>query len=427
MNQEQKELSIELDKFMDNKDNNYFLVTGLAGSGKTTSISNYFMEQRRYKMEDIVILAPTHKAKFVIKEKTRGIFECLTIHKFLGYSRVIDESGKITFIVRDNSEVENVKVIIVDECSMVNKYCFKKLKDKIREMDLKAIFMGDSNQLPPINETLSETFDIRNEYQLKECLRNDGEIYNVCDYMLKDLDRKVLDLKEHVSGSVMKCNRMKYMSELVKSKELDYKILCWTNARCNKMNKLMRDKIYGRVCDRYCNGEKLIVKNYFADMETNIYSSNEELIVKKVDRIELHTKDFDFVPSRYVRDLEGGVKVYKLELLRGSVIYVVRRKFESVIEKILKDIERDALMLRDVGDKENAKFLWEIYYRMRELFMPPVDYSYAITVHRSQGSEWDIIFVEMKDIMKNRKVRERNKLLYVAFSRAMEKLVICDG
>jgi ATP-dependent exoDNAse (exonuclease V) alpha subunit len=68
--------------------------------------------------------------------------------------------------------------------------------------------------------------------------------------------------------------------------------------------------------------------------------------------------------------------------------------------------------------------LWEMYYRVKELFMPPIDYSYAITVHRSQGSEWERVYVEMKDIMKNRRILERNKLIYVACSRAMGKLIL---
>lgn len=424
MNEGQRVLNIKLSTFLDS-DENYFLVTGLAGSGKTTTVSNYLLEQKKYRIEDIIILTPTHKAKYVIKKKTNNKFECMTIHKFLGYSRKIDENGNIKFVMKDNGQVSNARVIVIDECSMINSYCFHKLKEKIRKMNLKAIFMGDNNQLPPINEIISDTFDIDDECNLKESLRNDGNIYNICDMMLKNMNSKDLKIWNCVEGNVgMYSNKVDYLDDIVKNKDSDYKILCWTNAKCETMNKKIRDKVYGKRCDRFCVGERLIVKNYFTDMDLNPYTSNDELIVKKVDRLELHTKDFSFVPEKYVKNIEGGLKAYKLILERGTTIYVVKTKHEKVVMGILDKIKRDARMAKSYNNYESAKTLWEMYYRVREVFMPPIDYSYAITVHRSQGSEWDIVYVELKDIMKNRRILERNKLIYVAFSRSMERLVI---
>lgn len=429
MNQGQKVLNIRLEMFLNNN-KNYFLVTGAAGSGKTTTVSNFFLEQKIYKIQDVIILTPTHKAKFVIKKKTNNKFECMTIHKFLGYGRKIDEDGNIKFIMRDNPDVKDVKVIIVDECSMINMYCYMKMREKIEKSKLKAIFMGDENQLPPINEILSDTFDIDNNINLNESIRNSGNIYNICDTMLKNMNNKNLKIWKNVEDDVnMFNNRVDYVDDLLENKDKDYKILCWTNAKCDTMNKVMRDKIYGRKCDRFCVGERLIVKNYFMDMKLNVYSSNEELIVRTVERVELHTKDFNFVPAKYIKDIEGGIKAYRLTLEeRGdNVIYVVKTKHERVIIGILNNIKNDAKKAKRNNDYKNAKMLWEMYYNVREIFMPPIDYSYAITVHRSQGSEWDIVYVELKDIMRNRKTLERNKLIYVAFSRAMKRLVINVG
>ena len=427
MNQGQKVLNIRLGSFLENR-SNFMLVTGKAGSGKTTTVSNYFLEQKKYKLEDIIILTPTHKAKYVIQKKTQNKFTCLTIHKFLGYSRDVDENGNIKFIMKENMDVQDAKVIIVDECSMINMYCFQKLREKIVKMNLKAIFMGDSNQLPPINEIISDSFDIDDEINLVESLRNSGNIYKVCDTMLKNMKKKDLKIWNQIEGNVnMYNNSIDNLEDLVRNKDKDYKILCWTNAKCQTMNKRMRDKIYGKKCDRFCVNEKLIVKSYFVDMEMGVYSSNEELVVEKVERVELQSSDFSFVPKKYVMNIEGGVKSYKLTLKRGGVIYVVKTKHEKVIMGILNKIKRDAKSAKYNGSYSNAKMLWEMYYRVREIFMPPIDYSYAITVHRSQGSEWDIVYVELKDIMRNRKVLERNKLIYVAFSRAMERLVINVG
>ena len=75
MNNEQLELHKKLALFLRTKSNREFLITGLAGSGKTTTVSNYFLNQNIYKNEEILILTPTHKAKFVINKKTKGFFD----------------------------------------------------------------------------------------------------------------------------------------------------------------------------------------------------------------------------------------------------------------------------------------------------------------------------------------------------------------
>ena len=426
MNQGQKVLKILLNKFLNDKSNN-FLVSGLAGSGKTTTVSNFFLEQTKYKIEDVMILTPTHKAKYVIMKKTNNKFACSTIHSFLGYSRDIDENGQIKFIMREKTDTENIKVIIVDECSMINSYCYMKLQDRIRKQNLKAIFMGDINQLPPINEVSSDSFDINSEHSLVESLRNQGNIYKICDAMLENMNKKDLKIWNHVDGNVnMYNNRIDYLDDLVANKDKDYKILCWTNAKCDTMNKRMRDKMYGKDCDRFCKNEKLIVKNYFMDPALNTYSSNEELIVDSVKRMEFKPSDITFLPKKYIKDIKG-IKVYKLKLKRGTFIYVVKTKHEMLVIRIMNKIKRDAINCKNNNDYKQAKLLWEMYYTVKELFMPPIDYSYAITVHRSQGSEWDIVYVELKDIMRNRGTLERNKLIYVAFSRAIERLVINVG
>lgn len=434
MNNQQILLNKKLDEFINHKYKNYLLITGSAGSGKTTTISNFFLQQKLYTLNEVIILTPTHKAKHIIRKKTNNKFECLTIHKFLGYSRKVDENGKISFIIKVNPDVENVKVVIIDECSMVNKFNFEKLRTKINKMNIKAIFMGDPNQLPPINENLSETFEIPNKFHLDKSLRNKGKILNICNHMLSRLNKKNIKLKKfdkkiRKEGEIEEVklyqNSIDYIKDIVKNKDLDYKVLCWTNAQCNKMNRIIRNNIYGYECKKFCNNEKLLVKNYFINQEKIIFTTNEEFIVKKVSEKEIRTSDFDFIPKKYQLDIEGGIKIFELQLL-DTVLYVVKEEYREIIENILQNIKKDAQYSKSIKNITEAISLWELYYRVREIFLPNIEYNYAITIHRSQGSEWDLVYVELRDIMKNRKIIERNKLIYTAFSRCMNKLIIKD-
>ncbi len=284
--------------------------------------------------------------------------------------------------------------------------------------------MGDINQLPPINEDSSDTFLINERIHLNESMRYKDGIYKICNYLLNNMNKKLINIDEYITKDVKKYNNIvEYYKDIIKNKDLDYKILCWTNARCLTINKIIRDKIYGKKCDRFCEKEKLIVKNYFMDMDSNIYTSNEELIVESVKQKKILMKDFVFIPKKYINDIES-INVYELILEKGTKIYVVKTKYEKVVDRILKRIKFDAIECKNNNDRVKSIHLWEMYYKIKELFMPSIDYSYAITIHRSQGSDWNNVYVEMKDIMKNRRVKERNKLLYVAFSRAIKNLVI---
>lgn len=426
LNSEQDNLIKELDDFLNNSES-CFLVTGPSGCGKTTTISRYLLEQKEYEIEEIAILTPTHKAKQVIQKKTKNIFKCLTIHKFLGYNKDIDENGDVKFIIRQKKEdVEDLKLIIIDECSMLNEYNYTKLRKNIEQLNIKAIFMGDINQLPPINEDESPSFYIRNYFKLTKSIRNSGKIFQLCQSILKNLHKNKLPIgkffKDNDELKIYR-NSIDYIQDIVDNKNKDYKILCWTNAKCRKMNRLVRNRIYGYKCEDYMDNEKLIVLNQFQNDEEMIFTTNQELIVTKVNHKEIQTSNFDFIPKKYNIDVEGGIKIFELKT-ENTKIYKVKEESQNVIEQILSKIKADALYNKHHGNRLEAISLWELYYRVQELFIPPIEYNYAITVHRSQGSEWDIIYIEFADMMKNKNIKERNKLLYTAFSRTMNRLVV---
>ena len=68
------------------------------------------------------------------------------------------------------------------------------------------------------------------------------------------------------------------------------------------------------------------------------------------------------------------------------------------------------------------KFLWKEYYRLKEILDAPIEYSYAITVHKAQGSGYDNVFVDFDNINFCNNNMEKLRLLYTAVSRTKKKL-----
>ena len=65
------------------------------------------------------------------------------------------------------------------------------------------------------------------------------------------------------------------------------------------------------------------------------------------------------------------------------------------------------------------------FWDYKQLFHD-VSYAYSLTVHKSQGSTFQDVFVDVPNLMLNRKVIERNQLYYVAFTRAAKRLFLCQ-
>ena len=68
---------------------------------------------------------------------------------------------------------------------------------------------------------------------------------------------------------------------------------------------------------------------------------------------------------------------------------------------------------------------WKDFYAFKEFFAD-VSYAYALTVHKSQGSTFSNVFVVDPDIDQNKKVIEKNRIKYVAYSRPSSKLFILN-
>ena len=70
---------------------------------------------------------------------------------------------------------------------------------------------------------------------------------------------------------------------------------------------------------------------------------------------------------------------------------------------------------------------WQDFWILKQQRFANLNYSYALTVHKSQGSTFQNVFVDLPNLMRNSNIRERNQLLYVAVTRAAKRLFVCKA
>ena len=186
-------LAIEsLSDFLFNKTKvSVFLLKGYAGTGKTTLMKT-LVDNLHFNKMNFCLLAPTGRAAKVLSKYTKR--KASTIHKKIYYSKV-DKSGNFKSTLKTNKTKNTV--FIIDEASMISDFSnsndlFKKksiLNDIIDFADFKTnsklIFIGDTAQLPPVNQTISPALDSQflqktynlkiNEYEISDVVRQTEE------------------------------------------------------------------------------------------------------------------------------------------------------------------------------------------------------------------------------------------------------------
>ena len=277
---EQQNIYDEIIKFIDGNEN-MLLLNASAGTGKTYLIS-YLVNTLSSKK--ICISTPTHKSKQVVISKLNEFGEIKqdieTIHKLLLYSGSIDEYGNKVFTQNKNIKINwKYDLIIIDECSMLSKnICNDIFKEINNNIKTKILFCGDSSQLNPIGEVVSDIFtkNIR-ELKLDTIIRaKNFDIMNFSKiHRLWQLnDKNIPMIGEHISDNIILfCDETLWLNDfikLLKKGNTQNIILCWTNKQCNYYNSYIRKKIFNKtILEKYEIGEYLIFNGFHKICDNN--------------------------------------------------------------------------------------------------------------------------------------------------------------
>lgn len=423
-----------------------FVLKGYAGTGKTSVISalvNSLPEiHKKY-----VLLAPTGRAAKVISGYSGK--QAQTIHRKIYFPKK-SSGGGIQFTLMPNKHTNTV--FIVDESSMISDsgteskfYENGSLLDDLIEYvytgkNCKMLLLGDTAQLPPVNSDVSPALDIdalNRDYGMKvpsiefdEVMRqaeSSGILFNATQLRELLRDDFITDFKFDVKRfkDIVRLTDGYDIQDAIQSAYGNYSIedtafLVRSNKRANQYNQQIRTRILDKESELSTGDFLMVVKNnYFWLKETD-----EASFVANGDIIE-------------VLELFGTKELYGFHFAKVKVRmidYPNQRPFETVLLLDTLTSESASLtydeanrlyqaVLEDYED-ERAQYRKLQKVKANEYFNAlQVKFSYAITCHKSQGGQWNTVFVEQPYLPEGIS-RDYVRWLYTAVTRARDRLYL---
>ena len=394
-----------------NTENQIFVLSGYAGTGKTFLIDYLVKNELRLKIgKEAVFVSPTGKAaaNLVKKGTLAG-----TVHSLIyvrdGEEFDVDENGEIierqdlSFIKREKID-EKIKLIIIDEASMINETVLYDLLS----FNVKCLFCGDGAQLPPVNGACPLLAN--SHYTMTEIVRQaeDNPIIRVATMARQGQeipygnygDKVCVIRKGALSGEQRK--------RLFLSAN---QIICGRNKTRNDVNnEVRRYKGISKEERLPLEGEKLICTlndwEKPLDKEERFHLVNGIIgtarnIVESVD--DLATMEFtaDFMEEGVKVPFDTGI------FTKGRYAHTYGWRAVTLSDGTVVGEDNFQLLrkLRSVSDEPVCRF----------------EFAYAVTCHKAQGSEFDFVIVFDESWAFG---EEKNRWLYTAITRAKEKLLI---
>lgn len=412
------------------------------GTGKTATI-NYIRTKTILKDLNIMILAPTHKACSLLGNGAN------TIHKFFNAEKDVDENGKVQFHFK-NAIKNKVDLLIVDESSMVSEQMydnFKKLSSNIP-----ILFCGDEKQIPPVEEDSSIVFQ---KIKCRTFTKNMRSRDSLSNHWLQKF-REAVD-----NDKIVRVDKVK--KEVIYATFEDNKdaiVLAWTNRQVGYWNNSIRRQLYlknNEILEKYYPDEKLVFSgyrntliddnvlllSYFDDLKSkvnfrplNIIGKNHSYHSSDIIEIKTIAKKEIFIPYHRCKHQEDEKKLKKCEecnikghntLGYNINFYVIKDENDVTWLKAFdEDSDKLANILSDFKNHckhMKSKNLWKLYYGIKEIIDPDINYIYSSTVHKAQGSQWEIVFVDIDNLRFCRDNSLSSRLQYTAVSRMIKEVL----
>ncbi|WKC77253.1 exodeoxyribonuclease V subunit alpha [Borreliella valaisiana] len=370
---------------------NFFLLSGGPGTGKTTTI-NYILKAinktSNNKKKLVAITAPTGKASLRLQASIDHSFknleiECNTIQKLLGIKFINKKN------LYDEENQLNFDVIIIDEASMVDAYTFLKLL-KTTPITTKLIMVGDKNQLPSVNEgnVYSSLLGIKklnndNVEDLKENFRSNKEINLLSKAIYKEDSSLICKyINNNKNVQLKEIEKINLKKDLIEYTNNLYKKIPTFNLKLLKESKI----------------------------ETILETLLENIILSSKNFGKFGTKTLNEIIKTYLKKTYGN--------FTGQIIMITKTDYKNK----LFNGERGIIF------NENSKF-YALFQRKDEKYkkinldlLTNYEFSFATTIHKSQGSEYKHI----KVILENNPFLTK-ELMYTAITRAKDSLEIISN
>ncbi|WP_299385805.1 ATP-dependent RecD-like DNA helicase [uncultured Lacinutrix sp.] len=406
---EQKAALLGMSDFVktDNTDD-FFILCGAAGTGKT-SITTALIGYLNSQSIAYNIAAPTGRAARILGRKSKTVNS--TIHSLIYNVKTNPDSGQVNFVLKQN-DVKDYNVFIIDEASMISSKAPKDPKNMFQSKnsllsdlikfiksgnDLnKIIFLGDKNQLPPVNERVSlalskdylaSNFNLIGEAKLLTEVKRqeDGS------YILKNATKLREGIDNNSKSVIFEGIKKLSVEDAARNYVLDYLaneeesiISIGTTHNMNKMfNNNVRSKLYGRNAKIIENDDLLLVTQTWKRNGSQLYSG-DHVRVKEINlnAVEM-VADLRFAPIKIIsKNLRGVEEIIDDYLLLDSV-----HNPSGLTAKQENQLRHERFKKNKVY-RENLN-PWDDRY----VGAIRMTYGHSITCNKAQGGEWNKVLV----------------------------------
>lgn len=444
-NEEQEQLLALLGHFVAQNDpESCFVLHGYAGTGKTSLVSA-LVKARKKLQQKTVLMAPTGRAAKVFSMYADA--PAYTVHKTIYRQKSMTE---FRFLLDKNLYTETL--FIVDEASMIANYggdsnfgsgnLLDDLIDYVRSgKNCTLLFLGDSAQLPPIEQQYSPALDAN---------YLEGFGLHVTYFSLTVVARQALEsgilsyatqLREELSAFLEVQTTPFFKSthypdviclsgsELIEKIDQSYRevgveetiIITRSNKRANLYNNGIRNTVFVKE-DEISNGDLLMVtkNNYFWQKdhkEIDFIANGEVLEIDRINRyyelygfrfadMTLHSLDYDW-------EIDAKILLDGLHTENPAQMNQLGKKLFEAVSEDYAHIGNRRKRFKQIFENE--------YFNALQ-----VKFAYAITCHKAQGGQWKNVFIDHSYIPPEQMNADYYRWLYTAITRAREKLYLVN-
>ena len=438
---EQNDIITDISEFITSIGNrSIYVLKGYAGTGKTTLVSS-IVKSLTVVAKRHVLMAPTGRAAKVLAKYSKRAAS--TIHRKIYWIRT-NKSGN-TFITRKENTHSNT-IFFVDEASMISEngekaFGNRSLLDDLIEyvyegLDCKLVLIGDTAQLPPVHLEVSPALNeviIERKSNKQIISRELSQVVRQKENSLilnnATLIREKIAKEDYTFPSIITNNeviRINTGEDLQDALESAYSnngvnntsVICRSNKRANLYNQQIRTKIRWQE-NEISSGDMLMVvrNNYFWLDESSKagFIANGDIIM--VTKINETIERYGFRFARASVEMVDYPKEKNLKLL--LLLDTLKSESPTIsyedYQKLYKEISKDYK-----GQKEiNKKIKEDEFFNALQ-----IKFAYAITCHKSQGGQWENIFIDLGYFTNQMLDKAYLRWLYTAITRATKKLYL---
>ncbi len=462
----------------------------LFGKGAATTLHSYFHLFPKYSESGELVFGSESQKCPMCKFTIPDVSEISVLHEHVVNCKpqAPDEKNKKDEDEDEYEEDKKYKMLFIDECSMVSIDMLPRLLDESRYSLI--VFCGDDAQIPPIKEEFSRTFNypytIKSFSFTKSMRAKNDKIRSTNDKFRNAISTASNNPRPHY---VEKVNAYGIVEDIKHGR--DSIMLSFANSQKDLYNYMIRKALYmddkTELKELY-EGERMIYSGYRnTEYEHSVYKYCEtmklpdtpEWLKKSLSKLLDYTLNVIRLVGKSTTSLYGqtygtsdmitikNINTYTIELpyyacphqselnttnkpllkkckacnIKGknktheTVTYyefVDERGtiWRKVAKQSLEEFESVMTYFREYILSQKVKSaLWMNYYTIKYWLNPVLEYNYSITIHKSQGSQYDNVYVNIDNVRRNGYLSNEMKarLLYTAVSRAMCNVYFVDS